>query len=79
MGILPMLHHPIIHPLVGLVARQDKPATQVARELGIPRKTHGRRRMEEQALEVLRRQVRNLHEGERNLKKAVRLVTNDRK
>ena len=82
---------------VVLVARKDKPATQIARELGIPRKTlykwmeaarqhpgepfvgSGRRRTEDQALDELRRQVRDLQEENAILTKAVRLVTNDRK
>jgi transposase len=82
---------------VVLVARKDKPATQIARELGIPRKTlykwmeaarqhpgepfvgSGRRRTEDQALDELRRQVRDLQEENAILKKAVRIFTNDRK
>ncbi len=82
---------------LALVAQKVKPATQVAHELGIPRKTlyksmeaarrhptepfvgSGHRRADDQAVDDLRRQIRNLQEENAILEKAVRIFTHDPK
>lgn len=79
------------------VAQKVKPATPVAHELGIPRKTlykwmeatrrhptepfvgSGHRRADDQAVDDLRRQIRNLQAENAIVKKAVRIFPHDPK